>query len=609
MAKPLRIPLGKGETITSYVSRLALFHDVRFKDLCLDLELDHRDIFLGTDAAIGVISSTFRASKNNLKDYSFIRDGQEYLLGDQRISNHDATRQHLRICVSCVLEDLRQVGGRLPRHLVPFSRSEWSLRSIRSCHIHRESLIKLPCDAGQYPYDFSAALRPHLPKLDGFIGDSEGFCQSALEVYLHDRLSGLSGAHAFLDSMPFYAAANLCEMLGMVAMHGVQVVTHSKNEAEWRQAGDAGFAVAKDGDSSIRALFARISPPQTKYARQWGPRSAFGRLYTWLSNETHDAAYDPVRDLIRDHCSRNMPLSADARVFGKADGRRHVHTLRSIAKDAKMHPKRLKKVLLARGHIAQDSAGVPDGDLIIPDHDVMPIIMAAKNAMSVAQAAIYLNVPRRQVDFFIEYGLLDPLVRPGPAKLGAFGILTTDMDRLLARLDAGCEEIDAVQRNQVSVEGASRRTHAATYQVIQMILGDRLRWKGKLKGTRGLRSIIINIDEVKLNLISGIRPGLSMREAERALSTSYYVLQNLVQGGFLTALDVRNPITNYPQRAIKPSEIERFKATYISLTSIARSSRVSPERAKKLLTARGITPAFPAAVGAIFYRKAECDLN
>jgi hypothetical protein len=76
----------------------------------------------------------------------------------------------------------------------------------------------------------------------------------------------------------------------------------------------------------------------------WGLRLAFGRLYEWLAHESDDAAYEPLRDIIRRHVIETMPLGPGDDVFGREVTVRRLHSVRSASLEMDVHPKRLRKL-------------------------------------------------------------------------------------------------------------------------------------------------------------------------------------------------------------------------------------------------------------------------
>jgi hypothetical protein len=72
----------------------------------------------------------------------------------------------------------------------------------------------------------------------------------------------------------------------------------------------------------------------------WGPRLVFGRLYEWLAHESDDAAYEPLRDIIRRHVIETMPLGPGDDVFGREVTVRRLHSVRSASLEMDVHPKR-----------------------------------------------------------------------------------------------------------------------------------------------------------------------------------------------------------------------------------------------------------------------------
>src|SRR3546814_5063239 len=65
------------------------------------------------------------------------------------------------------------------------------------------------------------------------------------------------------------------------------------------------------------------------------------------------SAYDPVREVIRQHIIETMPVGPSDHIFSIPVEARRVHSIRSAAQEAGAHPKRLRKLLHAAGYIRE----------------------------------------------------------------------------------------------------------------------------------------------------------------------------------------------------------------------------------------------------------------
>ena len=115
-------------------------------------------------------------------------------------------------------------------------------------------------------------------------------------------------------------------------------------------------------------------------------------------------------------------------------------------------------------------------------------------------------------------------------------------------------------------------------------------------------------DEREIAMVTKLPPhdGISLRAASKTLAINDTALAKLVALGVIRSERAVNPVNRCPQTIIRPEEIERFQATYMSLHHYNRLKRENMGSLKKRLAAAGVFPAYDEdAVGMTLYRRTE----
>lgn len=152
----------------------------------------------------------------------------------------------------------------------------------------------------------------------------------------------------FLDSLPFFGAIELCEVLGGIDLCGTPVFRRNIATPErLRDARERGFAILSSGIESFSAYVHRI------FMNVWTgyrpvSRDIYGSLYTWLAGKDGDIDFAPVRDVVEAHAKANLPLGPGDPFFFQTK-KRNRHSVQTLAKKYSIHYTRIEKMLIAGG--------------------------------------------------------------------------------------------------------------------------------------------------------------------------------------------------------------------------------------------------------------------
>lgn len=126
--------------------------------------------------------------------------------------------------------------------------------------------------------------------------------------------------------------------------------------------------------------------------------------------------------------------------------RRRLHSVRTAAVEAGMHPKRLRKLLASRGIIPPDHESMTDDRLLFCADAAKEVLDQATNAISEREAETYLNAGRVQTKVLANAGLIKPFVAPGQGGLRHVTYDKRELDAFIGRLTANASKSLAFRR-------------------------------------------------------------------------------------------------------------------------------------------------------------------
>ncbi|MCG7394272.1 TniQ family protein [Microvirga sp. ACRRW] len=596
---PVPITLGADESLASLNSGLASLFRRTARTFCLDMAYSFQAIVDGEAAAIRRLAELSRIDAANLEAAALVRVGErQYRLGGEIFTRTSLSRRTLRGCPHCLLDDM--AGGSVPERR-PYGRNAWLIAPLRTCPQHNCGLVELSRDETPgLMHDFAFLVKPVLPRLEQLALQAPERQPSALEKALGDRRLGRP-ISPFLDSLPFYAGARLCEIVGAVAKHGAQVRLETLSEADWYDAGAVGFAIAEPGEGSLRMFLSGLQDAFRYDRNGSGPKAMFGRLHDWLAHETDDTAYDPIRDIIRRHVAETMPIGDGELVLGQAVERK-VHSVHSASREYGVHPKRLRKLLHAAGHIRESSAKLSDERTVFDARAAQSFLEQVADSLPLTQARAYLNAPRPHERLLFEAGFIRPMILGGTEDLNHHAFARSDLDAFLARLMARVS-VEG-EADLVSILQAAKKANCSAMEIVGLILDGRLVRVGRDARTTGYLSVLVDPNEIKPLVRRPDHGGLSLRAVEKALGTDTRVVKALIAAGHLPATRVIHPVKRNEQTVVLPSEVEIFAARFVSLSTIAREHGWAMRTLKPALRQAGIVPCFdPGEVHASFYER------
>ncbi|MBL0405303.1 TniQ family protein [Microvirga aerilata] len=599
----LTVRLRLDETPQSQCSRNALLLGRSAREFCRDMGLSFQGIVDGDMPALEALALRTRADLGLLAAGAVVKVGEcRFSVSGQALVRDTLSRKSLRVCPHCIQTDLEQ--GTEPLAVRPYGRTAWLIEPIRTCPEHGVGLVAVAGDDHpQRVHDFAALIQPAIPGIRQIADGASRRSVTAFERHLLARCEGSDTDDVpFLRALPFYAAAKACEVIGAIATHGIRFRTDRLSDGEWHEAGAAGFEIASGGEDAIRAFLSGLQDRVRSAKGDWGPRLVFGRLYEWLAHESDDAAYEPLRDLIRRHVVETMPLGPGDDVFGREVTVRCLHSVGSAARETGAHPKRLRKLLHAAGYVSSEAMSLSDSWVTFDAESARDFLEWVSEAMTLTEAGEYLNAPRPHERLLFEAGFIVPFVRGGTDILKDHAFAQQDLHAFLKRLLADAPDAGPDDGALVPIPSAAKRASCSAMEIVRLILDRKLARVRRRADVAGYLSVLVDPEEVK-PLVQGQADGsLSLREVEQRLVTTTRVVKALIKHGHLPSRVEINPVNRCSRQVVRQDDLEAFMDRYVTLHVAAKERGIHFRKLRSALDEAGARSAFdPALVHASFY--------
>lgn len=591
-----------GETPASYCSRVARKHGRTAHQFAADCGTDFQSIVDGDSLALATLFEACGADQAHFVSSTVRRTGDRlFSIGNEQLTRDTMKRAELRACPECLAEDQRGPDG----NLAAYMRAEWLVEAIRVCPRHGRRLEPLATDSQREIHDFAW----HLQRRENAQASAavpESRVSGGLIAYVMDRLAGRA-APQWPDQMPLYAAIKSAEIVGAAINHGIHASWNSLSDDDWHAAGMAGYEVLSGGPDVIRHYFGRVQQIHAGNQSSWGAKVIFGKLYEFLGHRNQDVAYEPLRTLLRAHILASFAIPAGEVVLGRKLDRRHLHSIHSASRETGLHPKPLRRKLLALGIVGTLADHLSDHRVVFEAEGAINVLGLLGSSMSLKGAADYLNIPRPHDRTVLAPPFITPVQVPSPRGGHRLAFPRHALDELLTKLVAKVSQEQADAGEYVWLAQASKQCVTPLLDILTLLFDGKLTQIRLDPLERGFKAILVNLDEVRGHLHAK-RTSLSLRDVEHRLKASTQVVKALVDRGYLPSMLEVNPISNLPSRVVLPEDIDAFMETYVSLMGLARERGLHFRALKSQLDVAGIVPAFePEAVPATFYLRGGLD--
>lgn len=498
------LPFIADETPMSWAARQAAFHTTgRLIPFLNDLRIPVGDLARGQAEAVIQLCDKAGADPTPVLNNTISAiGGRRYRLRHLEFAAEFTTGPEMRFCPLCLRED--NADGR-PFGAVMRHRLSWCLMPVRTCGVHNLELQVYR--EGKWD-DHLRDLRRLSEADEGHVRDGEMALQqrniSPLQAYVEGRLVQRGGPD-WLDCQDIDQAIRAAEMLGGLAMFGVEQSASAMTQTMWDEAGRAAWPIVSGGEAAIRTfLIDQIRPTSGKRGLV-NPVGAFGMLYRWLSASRLTKDPGPIRTILRNAIVEATPVSIGQNILGVNVAHPRLTTLASIAKTSRMHQATLLNVL----HVAGLVSDVEKGNPIVNYSEVDALVEAASNAIPVTWVPHSLSASRPMVAALIELRLLTRVQdhNVSKSKIGK-AIDRRSIEALVQRLETDFPLVAEVPRAHASLSKAAEKTRATLKAILELLFSGHLKSVVRLAGQQGFAAIMISPQEVR-QVFESPPPGVS----------------------------------------------------------------------------------------------------
>ncbi|WP_157999530.1 TniQ family protein [Nitrospirillum viridazoti] len=582
----LTLPLGELETPASYCSRLAHRNGCgSAAEFCLDMGFTLRKIVAGDSDAFARLAEVSGADVEALKRGAFIPSGTRMFdIAGQTIPVVASRRNCLKVCPRCLAEDV--AASPELKEAAPFQRVHWQVAWFRSCPTHRIRLVDLVEKTGGRVYgEVTNAIRPLFKTIaDGGLEQSRSD-SFYLEAYLLHRLQGVEAGASWLDGLQFHVAARLCEVVGAMDLFGRDVPTKTLDEKALSQSGHVGYDLLKEGLCEFLDKLRSNLWTETLGA---GAKRLFGRLYSWLIDETENDAYKPLIDIVYNYTVENLPFRSGSKLLGRVVESPQMTSLAIAVEDSGTDCSEpwLRKVLTIRGLIGDEQQALSADKVLIPAYKMAPLLAAIRRRMPPKAAAAYLGVSKQLLLSLADNGLLRPFFS-GDEKTDMKPLYDQqDLDDFLSALAA--QALAEPTPNMCPIRLALQNAMSTSLDIVSLILEKRLKQVSQLPGNNGLLSFLVDPDEVRQTLWGTDLPLIEVRKIMNWRSST---LDFLVQNKIIPVKLATKQNSNRTYMVVCQKDLDNFNMIYVSIPAYMRETGRKSSDISTFIKDRGISPA------------------
>ncbi|GAB1581903.1 TniQ family protein [Phyllobacterium phragmitis] len=592
-ALPVPVTLHPDESALGYLSRVAAANGAgSLRDLCDHMGVSYREV-VGTTfhrqgtwwAAVQRLAERIGVDPGQLQGRWLAGPGGDLNIGRGRVQR----RLRLRACPSCLLDDTERGIGRVAAR--PYHRVAWTPWYVRTCHIHHVPLVVVGDEnPPKIGYDFSLAVSP--PGLVARLGAAERRLEpSPLVSFLYERLSG-SAASGFLATLPTDIAAGLTEVIGAMVVHGDSFDPSSLSPAQWHEAGIAGFGVTGQSEQEFTSFLDDLVARRRSTLQRRSAGQMYGTLYGWLRRCGRlGSRFDPLHSLVRDHALENLPIGPRDSFLGEVTERR-LHSVHTLAREHKVHPKLLRKLLKANGLLPADAAGTDDM-LVIGVAEATEFMQFHGSLITGAEARQRTGLGRGAWDSVLKAGLIKPSLVGHKIRTRFRDLYSSAaVDEFVRRACASASRCSGEGRDFLPLELACKHAHVSQADALRLLLDGKVKAARIAKGKKGLRAIEVCLDELVALTHPEVPDGISLRKVEQALGTTTATVRALVDGGHLPFRLELHSANGRRNRYVAAEDLEAFAARYITLRNLASRTGRQIGKLHAEISASGVKPAF-----------------
>lgn len=592
---PLRFrhALEHRETGPGFASRLAAMNGRLMGEMFQHIGIKPHAVDNGVEAAVRMVAALGNVDADRLVAFTpKPADGKrQYHVAGEVLGPLGINRTFFRYCPHCVLEDLKRFDG--PKHARPWLRLEWTIMHYRSCHHHNACLVDAqPVRRRFQPFDFSETMQGLLPTMEQIAAATTPSKPSCFEKWLIARTDGEKDPGNFLDTLPLYVGAEWCEALGVSMLHPAKVATSRLTAAEWAAAADEGFRISCAGEQAIKEALGRLTAAQKRTRGIIGPRDTYGYAFGLLQKTIHDPAFDPLRKIVREQAMHALPWKIGTDMLGVTIEENTLVTVTTAAQMSGADRRTIRKVFKRKGIAAGDiDAGVRNHRILVRAEEIQPVLQKLKGAITAPAAMQMLGIDRRQLNALVAAGALDDASGLKRETWEEARYAVEDIEAMMAQLLAGAVEVERPTERQVNIIKARHMAGATAVEVLKLVFGGKLAWKGRLVGKADFHSVLIDADEVT-RLVREAAPAMTnflFAELEQEIiGLNKNSVPHLVKLGKLVEDEEYSPRARRLVPVITRASVDEFRKQYVTAGELCQTYELHHKQVRAILERAGI---------------------
>lgn len=573
------------ETATSWASRLAARNGVtHVQYFTEDLGLNWKRVVGGDQEVITELCDLANTDPTRVLRYAKrTQSGGQTSLGSVPVGPKFCRNNLMSICPRCVQEWYKD-GGQLLAG-APFW---WQLTAVRSCRLHGIPLVELPNPEGiRNKYDFAGRVRDNIATINRAAEDAVVVPKSDFELYI---ISRFSAAHemrgGWLDDMEILTVANVCQTLGLTLINKGRQFASSQMPGDLAQAAEAGFQALRDGPEE---MFRHMRVAQDGPAGGgMGFMRDFKPFHRYLHRMELTEGSSRLQDSVRRYVIENYPTGEDEPVLNQLAGCRFLHSPLSASLRVNVSRARLVKALtVIRETGAFPHLPRPTKHLWIPCREWDPWLAEYSETLIFKKAARFVGASAATLQKSVVEGWVTPFV-DFPRQVPRFH--PTELTRFLNRMLSGSREVDVVTKSMVRIDQAPVFCTLPLIELLRFIWDGRLRKIYTEAGRFGLRSVILDREEILQLIEQPATDDLLVEDARRKLHVSSQTMALIIRSGMIEVFRTLHPRTRQRTTYISLAAIEEFFQKYETLGRLGYFEHVQAKSVQARLNRLKIDP-------------------
>jgi predicted HTH domain antitoxin len=188
-----------------------------------------------------------------------------------------------------------------------------------------------------------------------------------------------------------------------------------------------------------------------------------------------------------------------------------------------------------------------------------------------------------------------------------YRFLIPELDTFVGSLLSNAVPLAPGTKEVLSLSDAAQRVKTSVHEIANLIRNRRLKWVGYRTDLRGVRSVVVDAEDVADALKQSRPQTLNSFAAASRLNVSPAAVRFLVKENLLVGVWRKDPISHRMRLFFQASDVEQFDRTYVSLHNLGRLSGRSTAKLRIELAKKSVLPVTEAPGVTSIYRRGDLD--